>query len=237
LIETGETIVDSNLARLHPDAEPGRYLRLSVADTGKGIPPTVLPRIFEPFFTTKERGKGTGLGLATVFGIVQQHQGWIEVSSDPGQGATFRIFLRRSDPTPGAFTIPPARSTEHGGGETILLVEDEPMVRTSACRILERSGYRVLTAADGREALTLWEQHREEVRLLLTDVMMPGGLKGTQLAKRLIAENPRLHVVLMSGYSADVAGHESPAGVDVVFIQKPFSVAQLLEVVRRAFAG
>ena len=232
-IETSEAVVDASEAHLNPEAAPGRYVCLSVSDTGGGIPPEILPRIFEPFFTTKEAGKGTGLGLATVFGIVKQHQGWIKLDNSPGQGVTFHIFL----PASTAATADPAQAEAQpkprGGAETILLVEDELAVRKPTRRILERHGYKVLEAVDGLEALKLWEEHRSTVALLLTDLVMPGGLGGHELGRRLEAERPGLKVVFASGYSADIAGRDLQLQPGEAFIQKPFATDHLLETIRR----
>ena len=185
LIETGEKWVDEDFVRLNPDAAPGRYVWLSVSDTGGGIPPEVLPRIFDPFFTTKDPGKGTGLGLATVFGIVKQHHGWIKVVSEPGRGAKFQIFIPASGATSKARVGAATQPQPRGGTETILLAEDEPSVRAVTRRLLEHCGYRVLEAANGAEALQVWQQHPASVALLLTDIVMPGGMTGLQLARRL----------------------------------------------------
>ena len=181
---------------------------MSVTDTGSGIPPEILPRIFEPFFTTKEVGKGTGLGLATVFGVVQQHKGWINVYSEVGQGSTFRVYLPRLTKTSDAdfFWSPPA--SIRGGQETILLVEDDSAVRASERTTLSRLGYRVLEAATGKEALEVWEQHRNEIRLLLTDLVMPGGMTGMELAEQLLQRDAKLKVIYCSGYSAEIAGKD-----------------------------
>jgi len=232
VIRTSEQVVDRNPARHHQDVAQGNYVALSVSDTGVGIPDDVLPRIFEPFFTTKEAGKGTGLGLATVFGIVKQHGGLVQVESEPGQGATFRVLL-------------PARTSAHqdtsrvtqpmpaGGTETILLVEDERDVRLLTRVVLERAGYTVVEASDGIEALTVWEQHRADIHLLFTDLVMPGGVGGRELAAQLVASRPGLKVVFTSGYSADIAGRELSLQDGQNFIQKPFSPAKVLEAVRR----
>ncbi|SPE59972.1 putative Histidine kinase [Verrucomicrobia bacterium] len=188
LIETSQRDLDEEFVRLHPDTQPGRYACLSVSDSGTGIPPEVLPHIFEPFFTTKESGKGTGLGLATVFGIVKQHQGCIEVANNPTCGARFDILLPLSEATsalPGCAAKSPKSI---GGTETILLVEDEPAVRLLTRRTLERHGYRTLEAGNGEEAIAIWQEHRGEVALLLTDLVMPEGMTGQQLARRLQAD-------------------------------------------------
>jgi two-component system cell cycle sensor histidine kinase/response regulator CckA len=232
IIETAEKTVDETIARLHPDARPGRYVWLSVTDSGRGIPPELLPRIFEPFFTTKDPGKGTGLGLATVFGIIKQHRGWIKVYSEPGHGTNFQIFLPASAAV-SADVAPAAPAKPRGGTETILVAEDDPAVRLLTRAILERRGYRVLEAANGVEALDLWPKHREQIALLLTDMVMPAGMSGQQLARRLQQDNPRLKVVFISGYSAETAGREIELNSGQNFVQKPFPPDQLLETVRR----
>ncbi len=186
VIGTSETAVDEALARQHPGAAPGRYVCLRVTDTGCGIPAAVLPKIFEPFFTTKEPGKGTGLGLATVFGIVQQHRGWLTVDSAPGQGTTFKVFLPALAAAPAPATVE-TRPNSRGGTETILLAEDDPAVRTATAAILKHHGYRVLEAASGPEALKLWDEQGGAIALLFTDLVMPGGLSGRQLAQQLRA--------------------------------------------------
>ncbi len=233
LIETAEKTVDKAFARLNPDAVPGRYVWLSVSDTGSGMSPEILSRIFEPFFTTKEPGKGTGLGLATVYGIVKQHRGWIQVCSRPQQGATFQIFLPATE---AAFATVPGKAAPakpRGGTETILLVEDEPSVRMMTRGLLERYGYHVLEASNGMEALEVWEKQRSSISLLLTDLVMPAGVSGQQLAGRLKEYNPGLRIIFLSGYSAEIAGRQLHLRSGENFIQKPFLPDQLLELIRR----
>jgi PAS domain S-box-containing protein len=237
VIETSEKTVNEDVARLNPDAVPGRYACLSVNDTGCGIPPEILPRIFEPFFTTKEPGKGTGLGLATVYGIVRQHQGWLNVYSEPGQGANFQIFLPASTATDAELKQTTARPKPRGGTETILLVEDEPAVRTLTRAILERRGYQVLEAANGVEAFNVWQEHRAAVSLLLTDLVMPAGVSGQQLARQIQAEKPDLKVIFTSGYSAEIAGRDLELRNGENFLQKPCGPDQLLETIRRCLDG
>ncbi|KAB2965763.1 MAG: PAS domain S-box protein [Thermoanaerobaculia bacterium] len=235
-IRTAEQVVDEAGVRVHPDASPGRYVCLRVSDTGSGIAPEDLPHVFEPFFTTKKPGEGTGLGLATVFGIVEQHRGWIDVQSEPGRGTELRIFLPASSTAEGVIreTVrPPAR----GGEETILLVEDDPAVRELAREILEQRGYRVLEAGSGAEALRVWPTVRDRVALLLTDLVMPEGVSGHQLAQRLRTDRPGLKVIYTSGYSAEIAGREFAPSSDEAFLQKPFSTAVLLETLRRCLDG
>jgi CheY-like chemotaxis protein len=224
--------VDEKVTWTNPDALPGAFVCVSVSDTGGGIPPEVLPHVFEPFFTTKEVGKGTGLGLATVFGIVKQHRGWIQVDNQPGHGVTFRIFLPVKPLTPEELAAAVTRPKPRGGRETILLAEDESVVRKLIRTILERHGYRVLTAANGGKALNLWQEHRGTVSLLLTDLVMPG-VDGWELARRLQTDNPGLKVVFISGYSAEIAGRELQLRPGENFVQKPFGANQLLDTIRR----
>jgi two-component system, cell cycle sensor histidine kinase and response regulator CckA len=235
LIETAEKQVDAGFAGARPGLTPGRHVWLSVTDTGSGIPREVLPRIFEPFFTTKGAGKGTGLGLATVFGIVKQHRGWIEVISEPAQGANFQIYLPASDAAAPERTAAVAKPD--GGTETILLVEDDPAVRAAAQTLLELHGYIVLEAASGDEALEVWEKAGAAVALLLTDLVMPGELSGQQLARKLQSARPELKVIFTSGYSAEIAGKGIELWGGENFVQKPFSPNQLLQTLRRSLDG
>jgi CheY-like chemotaxis protein len=237
VLETWQAVLDAAHARLHPDAAPGCYACLSVSDTGTGIAPEVLPQIFEPFFTTKDVGKGSGLGLATVFGIVKQHGGWIEVDNRPGQGAAFRVFFPLSATTVAAPAQAKGMGNPLGGTETILVVEDEPALLASFSKFLQRRGYKVLEAANGQEALRRWEENKGAVSVLLTDLVMPGGMSGQELARRLRTEQPGLKVILASGYSADIAGQELPAQTGDAFIQKPFGTDLLLETIRRSLDG
>jgi PAS domain S-box-containing protein len=239
LITTESVCLDASQARKLPEARAGEFVCLTVSDTGTGIVPEHLSRIFEPFFTTKEPGKGTGLGLATVHGIVKQHQGWIEVSSQPGNGATFRIFLPvipAPAKSPEALQAEPAFS---GGTETILLVEDDYAVRLVTRRVLEAQGYKVCEASSGPEALELWASHGEEIALLLSDVVMPEGMTGRELVEQLHARKPSLKVILMSGYSAETAGQKADASThpNTLFLKKPCPSRVLLETVRRSLDG
>jgi CheY-like chemotaxis protein len=188
--------------------------------------------LFEPFFTTKDIGKGTGLGLATVYGIAQQHAGWVEVASTLGAGTTFTIFLPALDVSAKA----PGGGDglgSHTGNETILVVEDEPMVRNLAKLCLVRCGYTVLEAGSGPEALNLWPAHRAEVDLLFTDIVMPGGMTGRELAKRLVADKPGLRVVFTSGYSRALLVDDSRWIDQITYIAKPYNLALLARVVRQ----
>jgi PAS domain S-box-containing protein len=237
LINTTEAVVDEARARAQAEATPGRYVCLSVSDTGKGIPPEILPKIFEPFFTTKEAGKGTGLGLATVFGIVKQHQGWIQVDNRPGQGVTFQIFLPANAEETVEGPAAPLPPQSPGGTETILLVEDEASVRKLTRKVLERQGYKIVEACNGVEALRRWEEHRGSVALLLTDLVMPGGISGQELAKQLVGRQPTLKVIYTSGYSAEMAGRALQLRRGETFVQKPYPTGQLLETIRRSLDG
>jgi PAS domain S-box-containing protein len=213
----GQLIMNSEAVRLdrgdlqrHPEGRAGEFVCLHVSDTGCGIRPEHLPRIFEPFFTTKEFGKGTGLGLATVYGIVKQHHGWIEVSSRVGTGSSFRVFLPAVEgPAPLAPAEPNEEAQPQGGNETILLVEDDPSVRRLSKRLLESFGYQVHEATSGREALEQWSPRVSEIDLLLTDIVMPYGVDGRKLAELMTAQKPGLKIILTTGYSGDVIGQDT----------------------------
>ncbi|HWD92394.1 MAG TPA: PAS domain S-box protein [Verrucomicrobiae bacterium] len=234
-IETGEQVVDENTARLHSGATPGHHVWLSVTDTGIGMGPEVLQRLFEPFFTTKEPGKGTGLGLATVFGIVKQHRGWIKVQSEPGLGSTFQIFLPASKAACPKLKEAAAPSNCRGQGETILVVEDDPSVQLLIGQILEGHNYRVLKAGNGVEALTLWQKHCGEVALLVTDLIMPGNTNGLELARHLQFDDPQLKVIFTTAYSsAEMADRELRLREGQNSLQKPFRPHVLLDMVRHS---
>ncbi len=235
-IATAERLLSAHDAAAMPDVSAGRHVCLRVSDTGGGIDPQHLPRIFEPFFTTKEAGKGTGLGLATVFGIVKQHRGWVTVESTVGSGATFEVLLPIDEDAARARTEAAAAPALRRRTETILLVEDEPGVRMLTRVVLERQGYRVLEAAHGLEAVRLWDQHQATIRLLLTDIVMPEGVNGRELAARFRAANPTLPVIFTSGYSAEIAGRQLSLLEGQNFLQKPFSPRQLLEIVDRSLS-
>jgi CheY-like chemotaxis protein len=205
---------------------------LTVRDTGDGIPPDVMPHIFEPFFTTKDAGKGTGLGLPTVYGIVRQHQGFITVDSAPGQGAAFTVHL----PLPAQETsaAAPALSAPaaHGRNELLLLVEDDAGVRAAMSNILQQHDYRLLVAHDGVQALELFAARGGEIDQLLSDVVLPRGLSGADLARQLRQQNPRLQVILSSGYGADKIEQALAQLPGVLVLQKPFRVEVLLSALR-----
>jgi CheY-like chemotaxis protein len=230
-IRTRDVLVEPDDAR-HPDVAPGRWTVLEVSDTGVGMDAETQAQIFEPFFTTKERTRGTGLGLATVYGIVQHASGAVRVRSAPGAGSRFSVFLPRVDApaeerrAPGA--APAARD---GGSETILLVEDEDAVRAIAREALTRRGYRVLEAADGPAALDTARRHAGTISLLLTDVVMPG-LNGRELAELLVRDRPRLKVLFISGYTDDDVLHRGVSSDEVALLTKPFTPDTLCAEVR-----
>jgi nitrogen-specific signal transduction histidine kinase/CheY-like chemotaxis protein len=229
-------IAVSRVARLplagHPEARPGDFVSLEVKDSGCGIPSGNLRRIFEPFFTTKEVGKGTGLGLATVYGIVKQHQGWIEVDSELEKGSTFRVFIPVSASPESSAHQPAKERLVRGGSETILVVEDETPVRELVCGVLRSYGYRIVAAQSGVEAVNLWQEARDKVDLLLTDLVMPDRINGRELAERLRSDRPELKVIYTSGYSADVVGKDFVLQGGLRYLQKPYDPTKLALAVR-----
>jgi PAS domain S-box-containing protein len=231
LIETSNVQVDAEFARRHVGLQPGAWVTISVTDTGRGMDADTLAHVFEPFFTTKEKGAGTGLGLATVYGIVKQSGGYISMYSEPGQGTTFTVYLPRTDQTVGAETSVRPAPTANGGRETILLVEDEAGVRDLSAEILRAKGYTILAAANADEALNLAGQHPGTIHLLLTDVVLPG-MRGVELAEHLGALRPGIKVVYMSGYTEDAFLHQGDLPPGTAFLQKPFSAALLTRKIR-----
>jgi CheY-like chemotaxis protein len=230
IIETANVELDEGYANKHIAVKPGAYVMLSVSDTGMGMTPEVKERLFEPFFTTKEMGKGTGLGLSTVYGIVKQSGGNIWVYSEPGQGTTFKIYLPRVDEPLEELREEVIREIPRGS-ETILVVEDEGMVRKLAVRILNRQGYRVLEAEDEGKAFMLCEKYKETIHLILTDVVMPG-MGGRQLAERLREIHPEAKTLYMSGYTDNAILHHGILDPGIRFLQKPFTVESLSRKVR-----
>ena len=214
-----------------PEERHGQFVCLTFTDSGCGMDTQVLGRIFEPFFTTKAVGKGTGLGLATVFGIVRQHHGWLEVESKPIHGTTFRVYFPASDQ--------PALKQQDAcdvklcqGRETILVAEDEEPLREMVAQILKMQGYKVYTANSGRHALEVWERANQSIDLLLTDMVMPEGIMGGELAERLLTQNPRLKVIYTSGYSPGMAGKDVSLTEGRNFLPKPYSIGKLAQFVR-----
>jgi signal transduction histidine kinase/DNA-binding NarL/FixJ family response regulator len=219
-------------ARRTAGSRAGRFASVSVTDNGCGIAPEILPRVFEPFFTTKEVGKGTGLGLATVYGILRQHEGWIDVKSEPGRGSTFTVYLPESSKPAGVLPVEATPIEAGNGQETILVVEDEEALREVAQLVLETHGYRVLLASSGVDALKLWPAYASKVDLLLTDMVMPGGVSGRELSRRLIEEKPELKVIHTSGYSLELSGADGVLDEGLTFLPKPYTTAKLAAIVR-----
>jgi hypothetical protein len=231
LIEVEDVELDEEYTYMHPDTEPGRYVRLKVSDTGVGMEGETTRRAFEPFFTTKGKGEGTGLGLATVYGIVTGAGGRIDIYSEPGMGTTIKVHLPASAVAP-SFGSDRAAERPRGNGEVVLVAEDEPDVRRMAERILGKGGYSVIGTSGGEEALEACRRTEQSIHLLLTDVIMPGML-GTELVERVKAIRPELEVIFISGYSHEVLAPEALAEQDgAAFIEKPFNAGELLRAVR-----
>lgn len=229
-LETANEKIDKPLPTQYGAIPPGAYVVLSIRDTGHGMDPETMARIFEPFFTTKEQGKGSGLGLATVFGIIKQSEGYISVSSERGRGTAFKIYLPRVTKSGEQADVGLAQEGAPRGSETILLVEDEEGIRKLARRVLEQAGYIVLEAANGAMALEVSEQYRHQIHLLATDVIMPG-LSGDELAQHLSALRPDMKVLYLTGYPEDLVSRQGDL-VQKRLLQKPFSPDALLQKVR-----
>jgi len=223
-------------AAIAPNAIPGRYVLMTVTDAGHGIEEAIRQHIFEPFFTTKEEGEGTGLGLSTVYGIVRQSGGWIEVRSEVGAGASFLIYLPRVDASPLAERSPNAVAAETGS-ETILVVEDQEAVRVLIKSVLQERGYRVVEACDGDEAMAVAERHPGRIHLLVTDVILPG-MNGKELSEVLIKKlGSELKVLFISGYTANVIVRSGTDVRSAPFLHKPFSPDELAAKVREVLTG
>ena len=231
VIETANIELDDTHASIHPVAAPGRYAMLTFIDTGIGMDAKTQSRIFEPFFTTKELGKGTGLGLATVYGIVKQSGGYIWVYSEPGRGSTFKIYLPRVEEAEESVQASEAKVHSPAGSETILIVEDDEAVRAFAARILQDLGYKVLESTSPEDALQIGDERQKPIDLLLTDVVLPG-MSGRKIAERLTSLRPSMKVLYMSGYTADSVVRNGVMEATTAFLQKPFTPASLAGKVR-----
>jgi two-component system cell cycle sensor histidine kinase/response regulator CckA len=216
--------------------QPGAYVMLSVSDNGHGMDKETQARIFEPFFTTKEKGKGTGLGLSTVYGIIKQSGGYVLVQSEPGHGTTFRIYLPRVEESAEPVGMVRISQPQHGGSETVLLVEDEESVRQLVRETLETKGYTVLEASNGEAALQIVTHHSEPIHMLITDVVMPG-MSGRELSARLCATHPQTKVLYLSGYTEDAIVHEGVLEPGTAFLQKPFTLHMLSRKVREVLGS
>jgi signal transduction histidine kinase/DNA-binding response OmpR family regulator len=237
-IGTGTVTIGPDYVSHHPDSRAGDFICMTVTDTGSGMDQKTLDRIFEPFFSTKAVGKGTGLGLATVYGIVKQHLGWIEVLSEVGRGTTFKIYFPPSAIDEEEIVTQPLADPQavRGRNEIILLVEDEPVVRELVSEVLQQYEYRVLEASSGVEALRVWDEHDGQIDLLLTDMVMPEGMTGRELASQLKKRKPELKVIYTSGYSPEMMGTSFGQG-DTVFLPKPYLPPQLAHMVRQSLDG
>jgi CheY-like chemotaxis protein len=229
-IETGNIVCDESYAQRHVYVVPGEYVHLTVSDTGVGMDKETIEHLFEPFFTTKEVGKGTGLGLATIYGVVKQNSGFVNVYSEPGRGSSFKIYLPRAH---AAAVVEPAGAEQKAshGFETILLVEDEEAILNLAATILKRHGYKVLTARAPGEALVLLELYGGPIHLIITDVVMPE-MNGRMLMEKLQVLRPTAKALFMSGYTADAIARQGIIEEGVQFLEKPFSVLALVRKVR-----
>jgi signal transduction histidine kinase len=233
-IETANFDADETFCAEHTDIGPGKYIQLTFSDNGSGMEPEILSHLFEPFFTTKNLGEGTGLGLAMIYGIVKQNHGAISVNSKPGQGTTFRIYLPLYKAKAGSVQID-SNITKKAGCETILLVEDEPMILEMTTLMLKGLGYNILSAATPIEAIRLAEEHSGEIQMLMTDIIMPE-MNGRDLAQKLSSLHPEIKRLFMSGYTADIIAQHGVLEEEMNFLQKPFSRKELSTKVREVLA-
>lgn len=231
-VGTGTVEINQTHARINPEARVGKYVCLRISDSGTGIAPDVLPRIFEPFFTTKAVGKGTGLGLATVYGVVKQHKGWVEVLSEVGKGTTFRIYFPATAVAADSTGISAANDKNVCGNETVLVVEDEPQLRSMVCGVLRQHGYTTLEASCGPEAIPIFRENASRISLVVTDMVMPGNMNGRELGELLKSEKPELRIIYSSGYSPEMFAKDSVLKRGLNFLQKPYHPSALAKIVR-----
>ncbi len=231
VIETSSVEIGEDFCRTHSYGHPGRYVLLSVSDTGAGMDAATLDRIFEPFFTTKEMGKGTGLGLATVYGVVKQHGGFVNVYSEPGQGTTFHVYLPASSGSPEAIELATSEDAQKGGTETLLVAEDHEGLGELVRQTLTSQGYSVILASDGRDAVRMFKANSAEIRLVVLDVVMPF-LNGPEVHSQMCAIKPDLPVIFMSGHVAESVSLNSRIAAGAAFLQKPCSPQALSRTVR-----
>jgi two-component system, cell cycle sensor histidine kinase and response regulator CckA len=229
-VETANIELDEHYARAHVAVTPGPYVCITVTDTGTGMTPEVQARLFEPFFTTKETGKGTGLGMATVYGIVMRSGGSVGVYSELGKGTAFKVYFPRVDAAGAVVVAPASRAEPHAGPLTVLVVEDEKGLRDLSERLLRRHGFTALVAANADEARRLFDAH-PIIDVLLTDVVMPGD-SGPELTRQLIEQRPRLRVIYMSGYTEEAIVHHGVIKPGIAFLNKPFTSEALGEKIR-----
>jgi len=234
-LETGNVILDEAYARSNPEVKPGPYVMVAVSDTGTGIPAALYDKVFEPFFTTKEIGKGTGLGLSMVYGFVKQSGGHIKIYSEEGHGTTIKLYLPRSSgDEPGKPELAPAVPLQ-GGHETILVVEDDALVRNYVVAQIESLGYATIAAANAAEALAAMERGAA-FDLLFTDVVMPGGMNGRELAEEVLQRRPGTKVLYTSGYTENAIMHHGRLDPDVALLNKPYRKADLAHKIREVLA-
>jgi len=230
-IETANVDCDEDYVKDHPSVKAGSYVMLAITDNGSGMDETTKAHLFEPFFTTKAKGKGTGLGLSTIYGIVNQSNGFIWVYSEPGKGTTFKIYFPRAEDAVFAVAAKSKSEPEAMGTETVLVVEDEASVRALACRILKDRGYTILEASNAKEALVIAREFEGVIHLVLTDVVMPD-MTGKELVFRLKSSRPDIKVLYASGYTDNSIVHQGILDPEVAFLPKPFAVKSLISKVR-----
>ncbi len=232
-IETSNVMLDEVYAQRHPEVHPGPHAMVAVSDSGNGMDAATLSRIFDPFFTTKEKGKGTGLGLSTAYGIVKQHQGHISVYSEPGKGTVFKVYMPTVADSVGPVPEDLKTFRKPTGHETVLVVEDDDVVRNLACEFLQDLGYSVMSADSPNQALQISSSYMGPIDLLLTDVVMPG-MDGPKLYAHMSALRPAMRVLFMSGYSENLIATHGVLNPGIHFIPKPFTVNALASRIREA---